>query len=118
MRSRVSYSIWRCTFPRRLATPLQQKRSFSQAKARFVTINEKGIPASFETEIRVGYSHQASIYIEPKLGDLIRLAVTQQQTDPGNDLKKLPMVFHHASRHFSLRDVPHPRVEIDQDLPR
>ncbi|KFH44879.1 hypothetical protein ACRE_043200 [Hapsidospora chrysogenum ATCC 11550] len=34
------------------------------------------------------------------------------------DLKKLPMLFHHKSRHFSHSTVPYPRVEIAQDLPR
>ncbi|KAJ4316485.1 hypothetical protein N0V84_007841 [Fusarium piperis] len=103
----------------RLNISLQQARSFHVARAQFITINEKGIPTPCETEIRIGDPHQAFIYIEPRFGDKIRSTVTQQ-TGLGNtpDLKKLPMVFHHSSRHFSHGAVPYPRLQIAQDLPR
>lgn len=87
--------------PRRLNATFQT-RSFHVAKARFVTVDDEGTATRSETEIRIGDPDQAFVYIEPRLGDAIRSAVAQQTgLQSTHDLKKLPMVFHHASRHFS-----------------
>ncbi|KAF6830716.1 hypothetical protein CPLU01_07173 [Colletotrichum plurivorum] len=96
-----------------------ETRSFYAAKAQFITVDDKGVTTPFETEIRIGDPGQALIYIEPRLGDAIRSAVAQQVGLANTqDLKKIPMVFRHTSRHFSHGTVPYPRVEISQDLPR
>lgn len=101
LQSRISCCMRRPALQRRVKAPLQT-RSFYPAKAQFVAINEEGTPTSSETEIRIGDEHQAFIYINPSLGDKIKYAV-MQQTGVGNtqNLKKLPMVFYHESRHFA-----------------
>lgn len=102
MHSHFSARFPRLALQRGLTSRFHQARSYHVAKAQFVTISEKGIPTPSETEIRIGDPHQAFIYIEPSLGDTIKSTV-MQQTGLGStqDLKKLPMVFHHTSRHFS-----------------
>ncbi|KAF6813483.1 hypothetical protein CMUS01_12831 [Colletotrichum musicola] len=114
MRSHASSHALRHAFQRRLTT--LQKRSFYAAKAQFITI-DKGVKTPSETEIGIGDPEQAFIYIEPRLGDAIRSAVAQQ-TGITQDLKMIPTVFHHTSRHFSHGIVPYPQVKISQDLPR
>ena len=105
MRSYISYRLMRPALQKK-RTPLHQARSFHKAKAQFISISDKGIPTSSETEIRVGDPHEAFIYLEPELGDIIKLAATQQ-SGPQN-VKTVRMVFNHKTRgfHRSIVSLP------------
>ncbi|UNI24945.1 hypothetical protein JDV02_010660 [Purpureocillium takamizusanense] len=97
------------------------RRAFHQAKARFTTIDRKGVPVSYETEIRIGDAHEAYIYIEPDVGDAIRSGIARQLGGFGltqGATGKLALRFHHGSLHFAHKSLPLPRVDIDRDLPR
>ncbi|KAL2753227.1 hypothetical protein ACRALDRAFT_2043685 [Sodiomyces alcalophilus JCM 7366] len=94
-------------------------RSFHEAKARFTTIDPKGLPVSYETEIRVGEPHEAFVYVEPEIGNAIKSSIIQQTgMDLTRDLERLPLEFNHKSYHFTYKTLPFPRVDIPQDLPR
>lgn len=79
-------------------------RGFHQAKAKFTTVDSKGKPTSYATEIRVGDAHEAYVYIEPAVGDAIKSAIAQLSGDVGltrGAVEQLPLRFHHGSYHFA-----------------
>jgi hypothetical protein len=76
-------------------------RSFHQAKARFTTIDEKGVTVSYATEIRIGGPHDAYIYVDPAVGKAIQSSILRQLgTSTTQCQGNLPLVFDHVSRHF------------------
>ncbi|ROT36756.1 hypothetical protein SODALDRAFT_334952, partial [Sodiomyces alkalinus F11] len=77
-------------------------RSFHQAKARFTTIDPRGLPVSYETDIKVGEPHEAYVYVDPEIGNAIKSSAMQQnRIGVTQDLEKLPLDFNHKSRHFT-----------------
>lgn len=91
----------------RLKAQASHSRSFHQAKAHFTTMNHNGFPVSCETEIRVGESHEAYIYVEPDIGNAIISSITRQ-TGMGltRDRKKLSLYFDHRSHYFAHSSFP------------
>ncbi|KAI1194712.1 hypothetical protein F5X97DRAFT_266756 [Nemania serpens] len=94
-------------------------RSFHGAKARITTLDQRGLPISYETEIRVGEPHQAYIYVDPEVGNAIKSSIIQQiRKGQTQNPDKLSLDFDHKSNDFAYKNLLFPRVNISQDLPR
>ncbi|KAG9256016.1 uncharacterized protein F5Z01DRAFT_634979 [Emericellopsis atlantica] len=67
------------------------------------------------------FIHDAGLATPTKLGNATKSAVAQLLGDLGpkpDTLEKLPLRFHHGSRHFAHESLQLPRVDIDRDLPK
>ncbi|KAI0117767.1 hypothetical protein GGR51DRAFT_500065 [Nemania sp. FL0031] len=116
----MRYSLLqRYGFKRRIVGLNSWYRSFHEAKARVTTLDPKGLPISYETEIRVGEPHEAYIYIDPGVGRAIKSSIIQQIREGlTRNLEKLSLDFNHKSNYFAYKNLPFPRINIPQDLPR
>ena len=77
------------------------------------TVDSKGEPVSYGTEIRVGDAHEAYVYIEPAVGDATKSAIAQLLGGTGMTrgvVEKLPLRFHHGSHHFAHGTGSHAQV--------
>ncbi|KAI0859174.1 hypothetical protein F4860DRAFT_483330 [Xylaria cubensis] len=94
-------------------------RRFHPAKAQVTTLDRKGLPVSYETEIRIGEPHEAYIYVEPEVANSIKSSIMQQGgISLTQNLEKLSLDFNHKSNYFAYKNLPSPRIDIPQDLPR
>ncbi|PNY23786.1 uncharacterized protein TCAP_06274 [Tolypocladium capitatum] len=117
MLQRVCPSFW--THAAKLKVPFRTQRAFHSAKADFITIGTNGTLLTRQPDIFIGDPHEAYIIIDINVGLTFRSAIAKQAgLSLTADPNKVPLAFHHDSRHFAHQSIPYPRIIIERDLPR
>ena len=88
-----------------IARALSRSRSYRylhSATGKFTTINPKGTPTTREIELWVGDPGDSFVMFRPEIGRAFATGIMMQDgCSVAGDPDLYPLVFHHATRHFS-----------------
>jgi len=93
-------------------------RYLHNATGKFTTISPQGTPTTREIELWVGDPGDSFVMFRPEIGRAFATGIMLQDgCSVAGDPDLYPLIFHHATRHFSHKALPYPKLEIPQDLP-
>ncbi|RSL73917.1 hypothetical protein CEP54_000142 [Fusarium duplospermum] len=96
-----------------------QYRRFHERKADFVTLNANGSLETRKLDVITGDPNEAYVMVDRDIGFAVRSAIAKHTEFPlAPDAEKVPLIFHHQSRHFVYHTLPYPRVILEHDLPQ
>ncbi|RSM09761.1 hypothetical protein CDV31_007501 [Fusarium ambrosium] len=98
--------------------PVHQCRRFHERKADFVTLDANESLETRKLHVITGDPHEAYVIVDQDVGFAMRSAIVKQtRSSLASDAEKIPLAFHHESRHFAHDLVPYPRIILEHDLP-
>ncbi|KAL2670645.1 hypothetical protein Neosp_014433 [[Neocosmospora] mangrovei] len=90
---------------------IYQHRSFHERKADLVTLGANGSLETRKLDVITGDPHEAYVIVDRNVGFAMRSAIVKQtESSLTTNAEKIPLVFHHHSRHFA-----HPAIDDFQD---
>ncbi|KAI8713452.1 hypothetical protein NCS52_01289900 [Fusarium sp. LHS14.1] len=97
---------------------IYQHRSFHERKADLVTLGATGSLETRKLDVITGDPHEAYVIVDRNAGFAIKSAIIgQTKSSLAKEPEKVPLVFHHESRHFAHHTAPYPRIILEHDLP-
>lgn len=88
---------------------IYQHRRFHERKADLVTLDTNGSLETRKLDVITGDPHEAYIIVDRNVGFAMRSAIIKQtELSLATNAEKVPLVFHHHSRHFAHRECNMP----------
>ncbi|EEU41928.1 uncharacterized protein NECHADRAFT_86004 [Fusarium vanettenii 77-13-4] len=98
--------------------PIYQRRRFHERKADLVTLDANGSLETRKLDVITGDPHEAYVIVDRNVGFAMRSAIMKQtESSLATNAERVPLVFHHHSRHFAHHTAPYPRIILEHDLP-
>ena len=82
--------------------PSYSHRAYHEVKATYTSIDASGSLTTRKVDITIGNPHEAYLIMAKDMGFAMKSAICQQiGTSLMGDPEKVPLKFHHTSRHFA-----------------